>query len=264
MDQPSPFAPAPQHALSNHFSNYGADNSRHHYAHPASAAYAPPPHHGLESAPRSVNGDALFAGPFGQSHHHHHGLPLHISAPPPPQPSPFGQHGRVPTGPLSAAVSTPQQSSHPPTPRHDARFGIIGQGSPQVTQGTFLQHGPPPVEDRESVAAPRSASKTTPAKAKKESSHFEGLKMIPHPPDLEAWREKLFNVQGTLTLSEEEYAIPVSPTTHAPPLNLDLTLTHPVSTGSRPTSRTSTTSTRTARRSGTSGTPASRTTGTAG
>ena len=33
---------------------------------------------------------------------------------------------------------------------------------------------------------------------------FVGLKLIPNPPDLEAWREKLFHVDDTITLTEEE------------------------------------------------------------
>jgi glutathione S-transferase len=33
---------------------------------------------------------------------------------------------------------------------------------------------------------------------------FEGLKLIPTPPDLDAWREKLFHVDDTITLTEEE------------------------------------------------------------
>ena len=52
-----------------------------------------------------------------------------------------------------------------------------------------------------SVSAPTSAPAR---KDKKEKSHFDGLKTIPDPPNLQTWREKLFNVQGTLTLSEEE------------------------------------------------------------
>jgi glutathione S-transferase len=36
-------------------------------------------------------------------------------------------------------------------------------------------------------------------------SHFQGLKLIAEPPDLEAWRQKLFDVDETITLNEEEY-----------------------------------------------------------
>lgn len=36
------------------------------------------------------------------------------------------------------------------------------------------------------------------------SGHFGGMKLVPHPPDLQAWRERLFNVDDTITLTEEE------------------------------------------------------------
>ena len=35
--------------------------------------------------------------------------------------------------------------------------------------------------------------------------HFSNLKMIPNPPDLDEWRQKLFNVEDTVTMTEEEY-----------------------------------------------------------
>jgi hypothetical protein len=38
----------------------------------------------------------------------------------------------------------------------------------------------------------------------KGEGHFGGLKLIPNPPDLQKWREKLFNVEDTITLTEEE------------------------------------------------------------
>jgi glutathione S-transferase len=34
---------------------------------------------------------------------------------------------------------------------------------------------------------------------------FEGLKLIANPPDLEAWRQKLFDVDDYITLNEEEF-----------------------------------------------------------
>jgi hypothetical protein len=34
--------------------------------------------------------------------------------------------------------------------------------------------------------------------------HFGGMKLVPHPPDLLAWRERLFNVDDIVTLTEEQ------------------------------------------------------------
>lgn len=33
---------------------------------------------------------------------------------------------------------------------------------------------------------------------------FEGLRLLSDPPDLDAWREKLFHVDDTITLTEAE------------------------------------------------------------
>jgi hypothetical protein len=35
---------------------------------------------------------------------------------------------------------------------------------------------------------------------------FEGLRLLSDPPDLATWREKLFHVDDTITLTEDEYA----------------------------------------------------------
>lgn len=39
----------------------------------------------------------------------------------------------------------------------------------------------------------------------KQADHRKDMKCIPDPPDLDSWREKLFNVDETITLSEEQY-----------------------------------------------------------
>lgn len=35
--------------------------------------------------------------------------------------------------------------------------------------------------------------------------HFGNMKAVPNPPLLDAWRKKLFDVEDTITLTEEEY-----------------------------------------------------------
>ena len=39
----------------------------------------------------------------------------------------------------------------------------------------------------------------------KKEGHFANMKSIPNPPNLESWRERLFHVNETITMSEEEY-----------------------------------------------------------
>lgn len=36
------------------------------------------------------------------------------------------------------------------------------------------------------------------------TSHFGNLKIVPDPPDLQAWRERMFNVDEPIELTEDE------------------------------------------------------------
>ncbi|KUL91246.1 hypothetical protein ZTR_01761 [Talaromyces verruculosus] len=45
------------------------------------------------------------------------------------------------------------------------------------------------------------------AAAEIKDSHLGGLKIVPNPPDLDAWRERLFNVDEPITLTEEQFQI---------------------------------------------------------
>ena len=47
---------------------------------------------------------------------------------------------------------------------------------------------------------------STAAAAELKDSHLGGLKIVPNPPDLDAWRGRLFNVDEPVTLTEEQYA----------------------------------------------------------
>lgn len=49
---------------------------------------------------------------------------------------------------------------------------------------------------------------TAEATADKQEGYFSGMKLIPNPPDLQAWRERLFNVDEVITLTEEQYGCP--------------------------------------------------------
>lgn len=43
--------------------------------------------------------------------------------------------------------------------------------------------------------------------ASKKEDYRKSMKPVPNPPDLDSWREKLFNVDETVTLSEEQYVL---------------------------------------------------------
>jgi hypothetical protein len=71
---------------------------------------------------------------------------------------------------------------------------------------------------------------------------FEGLKLIPNPPNLDEWRNKLFHVDDTITLTEEQQVYP----------SLCRICSNGASADSKRTSLISTTSIRIAQRNGTS------------
>ncbi|KAF2686561.1 hypothetical protein K458DRAFT_476418 [Lentithecium fluviatile CBS 122367] len=61
----------------------------------------------------------------------------------------------------------------------------------------FLQN-PPPAQGQVQVQEVEETPVTN-------HGQFEGLRLIPNPPDLGSWREKLFHVDDTITLTEDEF-----------------------------------------------------------
>ncbi|KAL1957818.1 hypothetical protein VTO42DRAFT_5536 [Malbranchea cinnamomea] len=75
-------------------------------------------------------------------------------------------------------------SAPPPPPQHEQQ-PFPQNLLPNFTSTASLESSQPPMKQRE--------------------SHFSNMKLIPNPPDLQKWREKLFNVEDTIVLSEEEF-----------------------------------------------------------
>lgn len=88
--------------------------------------------------------------------------------------------------PVMEPTDGPMQTVISPQQQHEQQ-----QPLPQNLIPHF-QNPPPGLEDQQ----------TPPGK--RQDGHFANLKMISDPPDLENWREKLFNVEDTIVLSEEE------------------------------------------------------------
>lgn len=94
---------------------------------------------------------------------------------------------------------TPQQ--RPPhifQQHHGGQFGVL---TPQVPLPSQLhaQHSAIGHQQQEPEFFP-----TPEQGGGKSDGHFRDLKVVPNPPNLEEWREKLFNVNETITLTEEE------------------------------------------------------------
>jgi glutathione S-transferase len=102
-----------------------------------------------------------------------------------------------------------QPNGHPHTPprppgsengyaQHgSSQFGVLASGPELPSQP--LQHNSLGRLQRDDSFLD---SPQTPQKG--DGGHFGGLKLIPNPPDLEKWRERLFNVEDTITLTEDE------------------------------------------------------------
>lgn len=98
-------------------------------------------------------------------------------------------HSRPPPAQRRANLTIPQSG----------QFGILTPQSHLLQVTSYLQTDAVhrlPQNDATATGA-RSGSKT--------ESHFANMKMIPDPPDLQRWRERLFNVDELMTLTEDEY-----------------------------------------------------------
>ncbi|APA14640.1 hypothetical protein SS1G_06623 [Sclerotinia sclerotiorum 1980 UF-70] len=89
-------------------------------------------------------------------------------------------------------------SPHTPQQQHpgQGQFGILTAGPP-------LHHNP--IGRLQQTLQQDDDLFGTPDESDQKSTGHHSHKIIPNPPNLEAWREKLFNVDEMITLSEEEY-----------------------------------------------------------
>lgn len=174
----------------------------------------------------------LQQSPDGSIYPHHQTVPQPVYPQPqyalsgPPHPPlhaiPYQHHGLP--GPLQPA----QYSPYPATYQHVSSPRFSGaqqlQSPPQpVQQQLPLPAPPPPRSAPQQVTvqafpgqiqqhahvdnlAPQLGLEAEDAPPASHSSHFQGLKMIAEPPDLDAWRQRLFDVDEAITLSEQEYA----------------------------------------------------------
>ncbi|KAI9788761.1 MAG: hypothetical protein M1833_002890 [Piccolia ochrophora] len=88
----------------------------------------------------------------------------------------------------------------PRTPQHQVggQFGVLTPGAP-LTNQTPSHH------DAISRLQQEDDPFLTPGDLGKSEIHLDPSKIVPEPPNLQEWRQKLFDVNDTITLSEEEY-----------------------------------------------------------
>ena len=100
------------------------------------------------------------------------------------------------------SLSTPRSLALPHTPQnqqHAGQFGILTPGPALSSQ---------PLRQQESLARLQQQEpdlfQTPEHGAVKSEGHLENLKLVPDPPDLQEWRNKLFDVSDTITLTEDQ------------------------------------------------------------
>ncbi|KZF26392.1 hypothetical protein L228DRAFT_264793 [Xylona heveae TC161] len=122
----------------------------------------------------------------GHSQHHIHPRQIFESAQP---------HHFHPSQALRQAHALPNHT-------HGARhFGIFTTDSSPENQRASPQNAVERTQQEESLfPSPENTDKRS-------QGHFDSLKIVPNPPNLGVWRQKLFDVDDTITLTEEDFQI---------------------------------------------------------
>jgi glutathione S-transferase len=167
--------------------------------------------------------------------HHHQAVPqLHannavyqqyaLSAPPQPPPHALHYQHHGLSGSPSQFTAFPATFQHPSSPQFAIASGPVAP--PHPSRQRHQQPVPPPARPKPQqltvqpfqpqihqqlhgdiqgqTQAPGPAVEADEAPSSKHGQ-FEGLRLVANPPDLEAWRQKLFAVDDYITLNEEEY-----------------------------------------------------------
>lgn len=123
------------------------------------------------------DGSPTTQSPYAQSHH---------SASPQNHDDPYGIPNRLHFSPNTTLQNgSPQQPLYMPI----QRLQQGQQNTPGISPtSTSPQHATPTNEDGT-------------------KSHFAGMQIVKDPPHLGEWRERLFNIQGTVTMTEQEFQI---------------------------------------------------------
>ena len=82
--------------------------------------------------------------------------------------------------------------------------GLPIQRRPTQPQHVHAPQAPQPQVAQSQLVTPASTSNS------KEDKHLKGLKCILEPPDKDIWRQRLFDVEGLMILTEEQYDMRLS------------------------------------------------------
>ncbi|KAL8947838.1 MAG: hypothetical protein Q9222_005923 [Ikaeria aurantiellina] len=177
-------APLPHHFANAHPLDPSLFTSQLHHAHPSLSSQID-----LDTDP--------FQFPSPLDHHAHLQLSARIAFDqrPPPIPPPRFQE-------LEPSARQPEQVSND-FPRHTqaggGQFGILTP-HPQLPHQPQIHH--------EALGRLQNEIDLRPVAVQDGGTtegHFSNLKIVPNPPDLDTWRKKLFDVDGTIILTEDDF-----------------------------------------------------------
>ena len=179
--------------LSNHFSDYGASAPRGTFA----SQHIDPNLQALEN-------EAEFQSQFPPQLAPHDGGQLQLGT--------LFAHRNISEAPyqhIKPQVAPQQSPTHdgPPVPQQPSREqpGVALDLLTPQAQATSHDLARQPALDRIQRENDHMQERMASGLGKKYGAHFRGMKLVRDPPDLDQWREKLFNVGGTITLTEDEY-----------------------------------------------------------
>ncbi|KAF1974993.1 hypothetical protein BU23DRAFT_552831 [Bimuria novae-zelandiae CBS 107.79] len=98
----------------------------------------------------------------------------------------------------------PQHQVHVQAPPPPPRAQVANRAQPPL-QVHELKHRTPFVRPHEQPEVQEQGPEGGDEAPVTNHGQFEGLKLIPNPPDLDVWREKLFHVDDMITLTEDEF-----------------------------------------------------------
>lgn len=104
------------------------------------------------------------------------------------------------SSPYAGLSSASRQRSNDPH-QGGSLFGVLGPSSQLPTQPSSHDEAFSRLQN-EIDLRPQAVSEggTT-------EGHFSSMKMVPNPPDLDAWRQRLFDVDDMISLTEDEYVV---------------------------------------------------------
>ena len=175
---PQPFPNGPQH-LQTTFPEF------HHHDHPSLASQ-------LDPSLQNLNPEDTYAPQFTSLDSHSNGPLLHNG-------NPFGRASDQPRFQEVRSHMGPPSQRQPSHPFQQAgQFGVL------LPRTVMVEHAPLQHNAFDRLQQEDATTHVPEQNNEKKEGHFANMKNVPNPPNLAEWRERLFNVNDTVTMTEDE------------------------------------------------------------